>query len=258
MATQAQRQQAETQKNQKLQLEGSLAVSLISLVNKMAKEGSASYQQDQQIPDLTTYQNQLSTKLNTSYLNTQQIFSSDQIASVGDQLGQSLTPDQITELSSILTGTASSKSISQAAILLKTMQGQMNSQFTAAQLGDSSIKKVAQDATRGWKNETVARVNPTIVNTQVQSTAEDTKNQTTNYMTSVISGNVAIIISHKLWVTVGDDRVRPAHAVADGQIVPTTLKYKVGGELLSYPGDPTGSPENIINCRCSSLTIIKT
>jgi hypothetical protein len=31
----------------------------------------------------------------------------------------------------------------------------------------------------------------------------------------------------------------------------------VGGEELDYPGDPAGSPENIIQCRCSQTAIVK-
>ena len=27
--------------------------------------------------------------------------------------------------------------------------------------------------------------------------------------------------------------------------------FLVGGEQLLYPGDPAGSSENVINCRCS-------
>jgi hypothetical protein len=27
--------------------------------------------------------------------------------------------------------------------------------------------------------------------------------------------------------------------------------FEVDGELLDYPGDPTGSAANVINCRCA-------
>lgn len=33
--------------------------------------------------------------------------------------------------------------------------------------------------------------------------------------------------------------------------------YNVGGEQLEFPGDPNGSPENTINCRCFSEVVAK-
>lgn len=53
------------------------------------------------------------------------------------------------------------------------------------------------------------------------------------------------------WITVGDLKVRHAHAEAEGQIIELPGKYTVGGELLEYPGDPRASAENRIYCRCT-------
>lgn len=53
-----------------------------------------------------------------------------------------------------------------------------------------------------------------------------------------------------------DDRVRPTHVVADGQIRPIGEKFHVGGFELAYPGDPTGLPETareVHGCRCGLL-----
>jgi len=33
-------------------------------------------------------------------------------------------------------------------------------------------------------------------------------------------------------------------------VVPVGQSFEVGGELLDYPGDPSGSGWNIVNCRC--------
>lgn len=43
---------------------------------------------------------------------------------------------------------------------------------------------------------------------------------------------------------------RISHEYADGQIVPVSDAFEVGGEELMYPRDPAGSPENTINCHC--------
>ncbi|MCC2111162.1 MAG: minor capsid protein [Hyphomicrobiales bacterium] len=55
------------------------------------------------------------------------------------------------------------------------------------------------------------------------------------------------------WAAVEDARTRPAHAAADGQVIELGGTFTVGGEQLRYPGDPNGSAENIINCRCVAL-----
>lgn len=56
--------------------------------------------------------------------------------------------------------------------------------------------------------------------------------------------------AYKRWVTMHDDRVREGHSAADGQEVPLGSPFVVDGEYLQYPGDPHGSPENVVNCRC--------
>lgn len=58
----------------------------------------------------------------------------------------------------------------------------------------------------------------------------------------------------KVWVATEDDRTRPEHAQADGQEVDTDSAFDVGGEELMYPADPSGSPWNIVNCRCTMQT----
>lgn len=57
----------------------------------------------------------------------------------------------------------------------------------------------------------------------------------------------------KEWFTMGDARVRDAHADAEGQTVPIDEPFVVDEEELMYPGDPAGSAENVIECRCSML-----
>jgi len=61
------------------------------------------------------------------------------------------------------------------------------------------------------------------------------------------------VVTEKEWVTVLDGREREEHAQVDGQIVPRNKAFRVGGERLMYPRDPHGSPENIINCRCTII-----
>jgi hypothetical protein len=59
----------------------------------------------------------------------------------------------------------------------------------------------------------------------------------------------------QVWVAVLDDHTREAHAEADGQEVGVGESFNVGGEWLEYPGDPAGSDENIMFCRCAAVPI---
>lgn len=59
----------------------------------------------------------------------------------------------------------------------------------------------------------------------------------------------------KLWLATDDQRTRPTHDLADGQRVPLQAPFIVGGFELQFPGDPTGPPQEVINCRCTQLLV---
>jgi hypothetical protein len=63
----------------------------------------------------------------------------------------------------------------------------------------------------------------------------------------------------KKWVTVGDDKVRPAHRVANGQTKPINQPFIVAGEKLMFPGDTSlgASIKNVANCRCNARYLKK-
>lgn len=71
-------------------------------------------------------------------------------------------------------------------------------------------------------------------------------------------GMRAAAVERKGWITSRDDHVRAAHKEAearykDGILLDTP--FEVGGESLMYPGDPSGSAANIINCRCLHIAM---
>lgn len=64
-------------------------------------------------------------------------------------------------------------------------------------------------------------------------------------------------IEEQEWLASIDEATRESHAAADGQVVPLNQPFIVDGESLFYPGDPAGSAGNTINCRCTTIPVIK-
>jgi len=71
-----------------------------------------------------------------------------------------------------------------------------------------------------------------------------------------LDGYAEMGVERKEWLATQDDRARDEHAEADGQVVGIEDSFDVGGQRLAYPGDPTGDPGNIINCRCTVLPVV--
>ena len=65
-------------------------------------------------------------------------------------------------------------------------------------------------------------------------------------------------VDGKGWVTSGDDHVRDSHQKAGRDYstpIPLNTPFVVGREQLMFPGDPNGSPGEIINCRCLEIAL---
>jgi len=65
----------------------------------------------------------------------------------------------------------------------------------------------------------------------------------------------------RMWLSQRDVHVRRGHLEADGQQRRMGEPFDVAPDIgraeeeLAFPGDPTGSPANVINCRCTALPI---
>jgi Phage Mu protein F like protein len=68
---------------------------------------------------------------------------------------------------------------------------------------------------------------------------------------SLDAARAAGIQMQKEWLATPGVRTRITHADATGQRVDLDKPFIVDGEHLDYPGDPSGSAHNIINCRCT-------
>lgn len=83
---------------------------------------------------------------------------------------------------------------------------------------------------------------------RIRSTAIETINQNLQRATARRIQEQGL--SWKKWVAHHDDRTRPAHREADGQTVPATDTFTVGGFRMRYPKDPSAPLHLTVNCRC--------
>lgn len=56
------------------------------------------------------------------------------------------------------------------------------------------------------------------------------------------------VVQKKVWIATPDDLTRESHAEIDGEEVDIDEEFSNG---LMYPGDPSGDPSEVYNCRCS-------
>jgi HK97 family phage portal protein len=65
------------------------------------------------------------------------------------------------------------------------------------------------------------------------------------------------VVEGKEWLATFDDVTRESHAEMDGQVVALDAPFNVNGWLMQSPGDPAGPAEEVINCRCTILPVMK-
>jgi SPP1 gp7 family putative phage head morphogenesis protein len=96
-----------------------------------------------------------------------------------------------------------------------------------------------QDRTPAYRTENIAR---------------------TETMRASNAGSTALFqdwgVGQKEWLATKDNRTRPEHWAANGQVVGIDESFDVGGEKLEYPGDPSGDPANTCQCRCTVLPVM--
>ena len=60
----------------------------------------------------------------------------------------------------------------------------------------------------------------------------------------------------KEWLATLDNRTRHAHAMLDGQNADVDKPFKVDGEEIRFPGDPTAAGYLVYNCRCTMVAVV--
>jgi uncharacterized protein with gpF-like domain len=131
--------------------------------------------------------------------------------------------------------------------------------FISETTRDSIIDRIDAGLTDGLGIAEIARAINTVIPGETRSRAAMIARTEThgaaNYGADAAARATGLDL-RKEWVSADDERTRESHAEANGQIVGMNDAFDVGGEALMFPGDPEGSPENTINCRCSVAHIV--
>ena len=80
--------------------------------------------------------------------------------------------------------------------------------------------------------------------------------------TGITAGYDAAGIKKMRWVAALDNRTRSSHRRLHGKVTKIGEPFKFRGEKggkvsLRFPADPRGPPEEIINCRCTTIPVIE-
>src|SRR6266496_4256545 len=116
--------------------------------------------------------------------------------------------------------------------------------LTAGVQAGETLDQVAQRVDDLYTESIIPERSQTISATEVHSANEYGSSQ---------AAQMSGLTLKKMWQTTFDDKVRTDHAEAQGQEIDMDEAFEVGGEQLMYPGDPAGSPGNIIGCRCTVI-----
>lgn len=151
-------------------------------------------------------------------------------------------------------------------LITRTNQAEMDAAVASARASiiedgrQPTNREVARISSSDFRNRGFAR-SPTIAATFTQKIAEGIKDIERDEFFSARNGIPAVVADvpqlkeEEVWITVGDEVVRTSHVDADLD-EKQGAGWVVQGELLRFPGDPSGSASNIINCRCGiELTI---
>lgn len=122
-----------------------------------------------------------------------------------------------------------------------------------------NMKKINAETLQGiLQGESMDKIAKRIMNVQTMNkdaairsartivTGAENKGRQDSYARAEADG----IILQKEWLATNDGRTRHSHAALDGVIVDQDKKFDNG---LMYPGDPSGRPEEVYNCRCTLI-----
>lgn len=122
---------------------------------------------------------------------------------------------------------------------------QMASKLYQGILGGDSIPKIAKSLMDVIGNNKASAVR----NARTMVTGAENAGRLDSYNDLAEQG----VVQKKEWIATPDDRTRESHIAVDGEERDIDKPFSNG---LMYPGDPSGAPAEVWNCRCSMGTHI--
>ena len=126
---------------------------------------------------------------------------------------------------------------------------QITASITSSILQGKSIKQIADDL-----QKRIADMNRTSAIRAARTATTGAQNA--GRMDSYHAAEKMGIKLKKEWLATLDNRTRHAHAVLDGQQADVDKPFKVDGEEIRFPGDPTAAGYLVYNCRCTMAAVV--
>lgn len=136
------------------------------------------------------------------------------------------------------------ESVKKVGNITKTTRAQLKQVLAKAAADGLGTRETAK-AVRSTMGGTVARARSSIIaRTEIHTAA--------NAAQLLAAKSLGLEGMNREWIAAQDERTRDDHRNANGQTVGMNQPFVVGNELLMFPGDPNGAPEQTINCRCTT------
>jgi HK97 family phage portal protein len=136
--------------------------------------------------------------------------------------------------------------------------------YTQEQLSDAVIDSVHEAIAEGFgASETIKEITARIEDVyQFAAEGRAERIARTEIISASNAGSIEGMnqagVEYKEWLDSRDEKVRDSHKDLGGTVVPIGEDFiSIGGAHLSFPGDPDGPAEEIINCRCTILSARK-
>lgn len=123
----------------------------------------------------------------------------------------------------------------------------------AGDVTDTTFKNIKEEVQEGYaQGESSQQIGKRITDRYEQIKTGRAENiARTETHTATTKGNLEGYkqsgVEKKTWVAVLDSRTRANHRLMDGETVGISQTFPNG---LKYPGDPSGSAAQVVNCRC--------
>lgn len=257
--TREQAAEAVRQYRLKLERERIFLPSIRSLFNRISNDASNFYAASGNLLDAREFEDEWQNIIRRNANITNQKFT-----------GSTFDPVGLTAILTVaLTRLARSQSINSAAAITATNQIDIADSFARA---DFEVAQQGFILPQRQRNLLVARTGKvnlrtafngrarTVASSETQLAAESSKlTEARFYSGEIVIPEQTEVAEKKSivkkWITVGDDKVRPAHMAVNGITVGSDEFFIVKNEQLRHPGDRQSgaSLENVINCRCTAL-----